>query len=56
MSAATIVGKLLLLLTVILLSACSLTHVPDNQEELQQAALIRWSDCIERHQDVHERL
>jgi hypothetical protein len=56
MSAATLDGKLLLLLTVILLSACSLTQAPDNQEELQHAALIRWGDCIERHQDMHKHL
>jgi hypothetical protein len=54
MSAATIVGKILLLSTVTLTSACSLTRAPDNQEELQQAALTRWSSCIERHRDMHD--
>jgi hypothetical protein len=35
-------------------SACSLTRTPDNQEKLQQAALIRWSGCIERHRNMHD--
>lgn len=55
MSATTIVGKLILLSTVILTSACSLPRAPDNHEELQQAALTRWSGCIERHRDRHDR-
>lgn len=54
MSATTVVGKLLLLTAVALTSACSSTHPPTNQEELQQAALSRWNGCIERHQVLQD--
>ena len=55
MPAATNVRKLLVLSTVLLASACSITQEPVNREELQQAALNRWNNCIERHQDSHDK-
>lgn len=56
MSATTIVNILLLLSTVLLTSSCSLLRPPIDQEELQQAALTRWSDCIERNRDAPDRV
>ena len=56
MPAATNVRKLLVLSTVLLASACSITQGSVNQEELQQAALNRWNNCIERHRDSDDKL
>jgi hypothetical protein len=56
MPAETNVEKFLVLSTVLLVSACSITQEPVNQEELQQAALNRWNNCIERHRDSHDKL
>ena len=53
MSAATIVRVLSLLTVVTLTQACSITPSPVNKEALQKAALARWNDCIERHQETH---
>lgn len=52
MSATNFVRKLLLLTAVISLSACTTTPSVENPEELQHAALTRWSSCIERYSDM----
>ena len=56
MSSAALVGKLLLLTTVVMTSSCALRQDPENKEELQKAALNRWTGCIERHQDMTDLL